>query len=185
MGGVISCWQSWPFLFSLRWDQWPWHRRQRNQRLPTGIPLLGSRATIWVVAQIHLLLAGFVLGVPIFGLVCEIVGIKTGDKRHDNLAKEYTKLLTASFATTAMFGGVFLFSLIAFYPKFFNYMINVFWPTYVVYALLFVFETINRYLYWYGLDVMMNKKWLHITLGVCLNLAGFLIMIVTNAWLPL
>ncbi|MEK6577460.1 MAG: cytochrome ubiquinol oxidase subunit I, partial [Nitrospirota bacterium] len=146
------------------------------------IPLLGSRGIIWVVAQIHLLLAGFVLGVPIFGLVCEIIGIKTGDKRYDNLAKEFTKLLTASFATTAMFGGVLLFSLITFYPKFFNYMTNVFWPTYIVYALLFVFETISLYLYWYGWDVMMNKKWLHITLGVCLNLAGFLIMIVSNAW---
>ncbi|MEK7307251.1 MAG: hypothetical protein AAB014_06385, partial [Nitrospirota bacterium] len=67
------------------------------------IPLIGSRGIIWVVAQIHLLLAGFVLGVPIFGLVCEIIGIKTGDKRYDNLAKEFTKLLTASFATTAMF----------------------------------------------------------------------------------
>ncbi|MEK7871782.1 MAG: cytochrome ubiquinol oxidase subunit I, partial [Nitrospirota bacterium] len=91
------------------------------------IPLLGSRGIIWVVGEIHLLLAGFVLGVPIFGLVCEIIGIKTGDKRYDNLAKEFTKLLTASFATTAMFGGVLLFSLIAFYPKFFMYMTNVFW----------------------------------------------------------
>lgn len=146
------------------------------------IPFIGSRVIIWVVAQIHLLLAGFVLGVPIFGLVCEIIGVKTGDKRYDNLAKEFTKLLTASFATTAMFGGVLLFSLIAFYPKFFNYMTNVFWPTYAVYALLFVFETITLYLYWYGWDVMQNKKWLHLTLGFLLNLAGFLIMIVSNAW---
>ncbi len=146
------------------------------------IPLLGSRAIIWVVAQTHLLLAGFVLGVPIFGLVCEIIGVKTGDKRYDNLAKEFTKLLTASFATTAMFGGVLLFSLISFYPKFFNYMVGVFWPTFIVYAFLFVFETVSLYLYWYGWDVMMNKKWLHITLGILLNIAGFLIMIVSNAW---
>jgi len=61
-------------------------------------------------------------------------------------------------------------------------MVNVFWPTFIVYAFLFVFETVSLYLYWYGWDVMMNKKWLHIFLGVCLNLAGFLIMIVSNAW---
>lgn len=146
------------------------------------VPFLGSRVVIWVLAQIHLLLAGFVLGVPIFGLVCEIIGVKTGDKRYDNLAREFTKLLTASFATTATFGGVLLFALITFYPKFFMYMTNVFWPTYIVYAFLFAFETLSLYLYWYGWDVMMNKKWLHIFLGVCLNLAGFLIMIVANAW---
>ena len=54
----------------------------------------GSRNVIWVVAQLHLLLAGFVLGVPIFAWICEIVGWKTGEQRYDKLAKEFTKLLT-------------------------------------------------------------------------------------------
>src|SRR5262245_9916718 len=57
------------------------------------IPQLGgSRNIIWVIAQLHLLLAGFVLGVPIFAWVCEIVGWRSGDKRYDKLAKEFTKL---------------------------------------------------------------------------------------------
>ena len=77
----------------------------------------GSRNVIWVVAQLHLLLAGFVLGVPIFAWLCEIVGWKSGDKRYDKLAKEFTKLLTSSYATTALFGGILLFLLIGFYPK--------------------------------------------------------------------
>ena len=34
--------------------------------------ILGSRNLIWIIAQQHLLLAGFVLGVPIFAWVCEI-----------------------------------------------------------------------------------------------------------------
>ncbi|MGH7167749.1 MAG: hypothetical protein ACREII_04380, partial [Nitrospiraceae bacterium] len=64
------------------------------------IPQLGgSRNIIWVIAQQHLLLAGFVLGVPIFAWVCEIVGVRTGDKRYDKLAKEFTKLLTSAYAT--------------------------------------------------------------------------------------
>src|SRR5688500_1798409 len=33
----------------------------------------GSRNIIWVIAQLHLLLAGFVLGGPIFAWLCEIV----------------------------------------------------------------------------------------------------------------
>ena len=38
--------------------------------------LVGSRNFIWVIAQLHLLLAGFVLGVPIFAWLCEVVGWK-------------------------------------------------------------------------------------------------------------
>ena len=81
------------------------------------IPYIGSRNTIWVVAQLHLLLAGFVLGVPIFAWLCEVVAWKTGEKRYDKLAKEFTKLLTSAYATTALFGGILLFLLISFYPK--------------------------------------------------------------------
>ena len=58
------------------------------------IPGIGSRNIVWVIAQLHLLLAGFVLGVPIFAWLCEIVGWKSGEKRYDKLAKEFTKLLT-------------------------------------------------------------------------------------------
>ncbi|MEO7819416.1 MAG: cytochrome ubiquinol oxidase subunit I, partial [Actinomycetota bacterium] len=84
------------------------------------IPYVGSRNMIWIVAQLHLLLAGFVLGVPIFAWLCEVVAWKTGEKRYDKLAKEFTKLLTSAYATTALFGGILLFLLISFYPKLMN-----------------------------------------------------------------
>ena len=76
------------------------------------VPYIGSRNLIWIVAQIHLLLAGFVLGVPIFAWVCELIGVFTKNIRYDWLAREFTKLLTAAFATTATFGGILLFLLI-------------------------------------------------------------------------
>jgi len=85
------------------------------------IPYVGSRNLVWIIAQLHLLLAGFVLGVPIFAWLCEVVGYKSGDKRYDKLAKEFTKLLTSSYATTALFGGILLFLLIGFYPKLMAY----------------------------------------------------------------
>lgn len=34
------------------------------------VPGIGSRNLVWIVAQLHLLLAGFVLGVPIFAWLC-------------------------------------------------------------------------------------------------------------------
>ncbi len=146
------------------------------------IPFIGSRNLIWIIAQTHLLFAGFVLGVPMFALVCEFIGFRTGDMRYDKLAKEFTKLLTASYATTAVFGGILLFLLIGLYPKFFTYMSDIFYPSYLVYSILFLLETTTLYLYWYGWDAMMNRKWLHLFLGLMLNVFGFYIMIVANAW---
>ncbi len=148
------------------------------------IPGIGSRNIIWVIAQLHLLLAGFVLGVPIFAWLCEIVGWKTGEKRYDKLAKEFTKLLTSSYATTALFGGILLFLLIAFYPKLMAYLTDIFFPSFIVYCLLFLVETVTLYLYWYGWDAMQEggKKKFHLFLGFLLNVFAFFIMIVPNSW---
>ncbi len=85
-------------------------------------PLFGhqipSRVAIWVVAQLHLYLAAFVLAVPIFALIIEYIGYKTGDKKYDRLAYEFTKLLSVSFSLTATLGAVLTFMLIVLYPKF-------------------------------------------------------------------
>ncbi len=68
-------------------------------------PVIGSRTAVWVLAQLHLLFAAFVLAVPIFALIIEFIGYKTGDKRYDKLAYEFTKLLSVSFSMTATFGA--------------------------------------------------------------------------------
>ena len=56
-------------------------------------PLIGSRAAVWIAAEIHLMFAAFVLGVPIFAVVAEAIGIFGKDQRYDRLAKEFTRLL--------------------------------------------------------------------------------------------
>jgi hypothetical protein len=147
------------------------------------IPYLGSRNAIWIVAQLHILFAGFVLGVPMFALTCEYIGYKTGDVRYDKLAKEFTKLLTASFGTTATFGAILLFLLVGMYPKLFNYLSGIFFPTFVLYSFLFILETVVLYIYWYGWDYMAGRKKLHLFMGLLLNLVGLAIMWTADAWL--
>ncbi len=147
------------------------------------IPGLGSRNVIWIVAQQHLLLAGFVLGVPIFAWVCEIVGWKSNEARYDKLAKEFTKLLTSAYATTALFGGILLFLLIGLYPKLMAYLSDIFFPSFLAYCMLFLMETAVLYMYWYGWDAMQGrKKWIHLSLGFLLNLFALGIMVVPNSW---
>ena len=45
--------------------------------------VIGSRVAVWIVAQIHLYFAAFVLGVPIFAVTVEFIGMRTKDPRYD------------------------------------------------------------------------------------------------------
>ena len=146
-----------------------------------AFPRMGSRVAIWIVAQLHLLFAAFVLAVPIFALIIEFIGYKTKDKRYDHLAYEFTKLLSVSFSLTATFGAALTFMLIILYPKFTNYMMSVFSPTFLPYVGLFFFEAFFLYTYYYGWGKFSPR--IHLLLGVGLNLVGTGIMLIANAWL--
>jgi cytochrome d ubiquinol oxidase subunit I len=144
-------------------------------------PGVGSRVAIWSVAQLHLLFAAFVLAVPMFAFIIEVIGYKTGDERYDRLAYEFTKLLSVSFSLTATFGAFLTFMLIILYPKFTNYLMSVFSPTFLPYVLLFFFEAFFLYTYYYGWGKF--HPLVHLGLGLGLNLVGTAIMLIANAWL--
>jgi len=145
------------------------------------VPVIGSRVAIWMVAQLHLLFAAFVLAVPIFAFIVEAIGYKTGDRRYDRLAHEFTKLLSVSFSLTATFGAFLTFMLIILYPKFTNYMMSVFSPTFLPYVLLFFAEAFFLYTYYYGWGKF--HPLVHLGLGLALNVVGTAIMFIANAWL--
>ena len=146
---------------------------------------IDSRLIVWIVSELHLMFAAFVLGVPIFAVIVEIVGFKGGDIKYDKMAKEFTKLLSAAFATTASLGGLLGFCLFGLYPEFMGHMTNVFAPTMYIYALMFFGEAFTLYGYYYSWEILKGtafKKWFHIMLGVMLNLFGTGLMFITNSW---
>jgi len=87
-----------------------------------AFPVLGSRLAVWAVAQLHLNFAAFILGVPIFAVIIEIIGWRTRDARYDWLSHEFVKLTFAAFSTTALLGALLLFLFVGYYPKFWTYM---------------------------------------------------------------
>jgi cytochrome bd-type quinol oxidase subunit 1 len=148
-----------------------------------SFPLIGSRLAVWAVAQLHLNFAAFILGVPIFAVIIEIIGWRTGDARYDWLSHEFVKLTFAAFSTTALLGALLLFLFVGYYPRFWTYMTSIFFPTYWVYAALFFAETFTVYLWYYGWDWLSgSKKWIHVSLGVLSNLFGTAILFVANSW---
>ncbi len=144
---------------------------------------IDGRLMVWIVSELHLMFAAFVLGVPMFAVTVEIIGAKSGDIRFDNLAREFTKLLSAAFATTAALGGLLAFCLYGMYPGFMRYMTDVFHPIMFVYALLFFAEAFCLYGYYYSWDILKEKgKWFHIFLGIMLNVFGTTLMFLANSW---
>ncbi len=65
---------------------------------------LDSRRLIWFLAQMHLFFGAFVLGVPLFAVIVEVVGWRNNDNKLDKLAYEFTSLLSVAYATTAALG---------------------------------------------------------------------------------
>jgi len=148
-----------------------------------SFPAIGSRLAVWGIAQLHLNFAAFILGVPIFAVIIEIMGWRTGEARYDWLAHEFVKLIFAAFSATALLGALLLFLFIGYYPKFWAYMSGIFYPTFGVYAALFFLETFTVYLWYYGWDWLSgSRKWIHVSLGVLSNLFGTAILFVSNAW---
>lgn len=146
------------------------------------VPYIGSRNLIWIVAQLHLLFGAFILGVPVFAWICEIIGVWTKEERYVKLAREFTNLVLVAFEITAMTGAFLLLFLLALYPKVVYYLAGIFLPTFYVYVLLFGASMITLYLYWSGFETMKRRKGLHLFMGFLLNLSGVLIMVVPNAW---
>ncbi|HEV8676485.1 MAG TPA: cytochrome ubiquinol oxidase subunit I [Methylomirabilota bacterium] len=165
-----------------------WAQEPQREAAYRAFPWVGSRLAVWVVAQIHLNFAAFILGVPIFAVIIEFMGWRTGldrpeGRRYDWLAHEFVKLTFAAFSTTALLGGLLLFFLITLYPKFWTYMSAIFAPTMWLYAALFFLETFAVYLWYYGWEWLSGpRKGIHLALGVLSNLLGTAILVVSNSW---
>ncbi len=140
---------------------------------------LDSRKVVWFLAQMHLFFGAFVLGVPLFAVIIEIVGWRSNDQRYDKLAYEFTSLLSVAYATTAAFGGMLAFALFSLYPTFMGYMAGTFKDVMFVYAILFFFETFALYIYYYGWNAMKNRAPYSARLQMIFKAIGVALFIVT------
>ena len=154
-------------------------------RIYGDFPFIGGRVAVWGAAQIHLLFAAFVLGVPMFAVVAEAVGMFGGDQKYDKLAKEFTRLLLVAYSATAIWGAILSFLLITIFPNLWVYLAEIFEVSMWIYVGLFFFESFTLYLYYYGWDRWSQgrAKLGHLGLGLLLNVFGTAVMLIANSWL--
>ncbi len=138
---------------------------------------LDSRKVVWFLAQMHLFFGAFVLGVPLFAVIIEIVGWRNKDVKFDRLAYEFTSLLSVAYATTAAFGGLLAFALFTLYPTFMGYMAGTFKDVMFIYALLFFAETFALYLYYYGWNWLNNTRILDNKIILCCRILGVAVLL--------
>jgi cytochrome bd-type quinol oxidase subunit 1 len=150
-----------------------------------SFPGIGGRGAVWIAAQVHLMFAAFVLGVPMFAVITELIGMLSKEERYDRLSKEFTRLLVFAYSATALWGGLLLFLLSTLYPAFWGHMAEIFSLSMWIYAGLFFVESFTLYLYYYGWDrwKLGRAKWGHWGLGILLNVWGTIVMFIANGWL--
>jgi cytochrome bd-type quinol oxidase subunit 1 len=148
-------------------------------------PVIGSRAAVWIAAQVHLMFAAFVLGVPMFAVVTEAIGIFGKDDRYDRLSKEFTRLLLIAYSATALWGGTLTFLLITLYPRFMAHLTEIFAVSFWAYVALFFVESATLYIYYYGWERWRagRAKMFHWSLGILLNVWGTAVLFIANSWL--
>jgi hypothetical protein len=150
---------------------------------------IDSRLAVWVAAQLHLDFAAFVLAVPMFALVIEYTGWRAAKRnpqsaaRYDWLAHEMARLLPAAYSLTVILGATLAFLLFTAYPGFMKYLTGIFGPTFVVYPLFFLAETLCLYFWYYSWDRLQGDlKWVHLLLGLLLNIFGTIVLFIADAW---
>ncbi len=145
---------------------------------------VGGRNYVWVLAQMHLFLAAFVLAVPLFVVVIELTGVLKGDDRYDVMAHEFMRISIAAYSLTALAGGGLTLALFLFYPVVMGYLMRVFQGQVLFYALLFGLETVFLYVYYYSWNALRygDRKWFHLSIGLLLNAVGTTLMFLANAW---
>jgi cytochrome bd-type quinol oxidase subunit 1 len=150
-----------------------------------NFPVVGARTAVWIAAQVHLMFAAFVLGVPMFAVVAEAIGIFGKDQRYDRLAKEFTRLLLIAYSATAIWGAVLVFFLTTMYPRFWSHLSDIFEVSMWIYVGLFFLESFTLYLYYYGWDRWKygGGKYAHWGLGILLNVWGTAVMFIADSWL--
>ena len=149
---------------------------------------LDNRLAIWIVTQQHTYFGGFVLALPIFCLIIEVMGLLARDRvaavRYDRLARDFLRISLIAFSISSLLGVSLVAALAVLYPTFFGYITGVFKSMMGIYAMVFLAESGALCLYYYSWDRMSvgGLKWMHAAFGVVLNVFGTILLFLANSW---
>ena len=152
------------------------------------VPFVNNRLIVWFVTQQHTYFGGFVLALPLFSLLLELIGVtrkqENARRQYDGLAHDILRVSLVALSITALLGALMLVMFLTLYPAFMQYMGGTFKAVMPVYATVFVGEAFFLALYYYSWDRLRvgAMKWIHLAIGVISNGIGVVLLLMANAW---
>ncbi|MEO5657975.1 MAG: cytochrome ubiquinol oxidase subunit I [Nitrospiria bacterium] len=153
---------------------------------PFPSPLNESRVIIWVLAQQHLYVGAFILGVLFLVTLSE--GWALVSRREEapwarRAAQEMLRLVILAIAVGALSGALLLAGLWLWYPGLSHYLAAVFRPSVLFYGVLVVSFNLTAIRYYYSWPTEeSDRRWDHLALGVFANILGVALVLVANSW---
>jgi cytochrome d ubiquinol oxidase subunit I len=142
-----------------------------------------SRAQMAVSLAFHIVFASLGVGLPLFLLVAEYLGIRRKDGIWMDLARRWAKAFSLLFAVGAVSGTVLSFSLGLFWPGLMGRFGSVIGLSFSLEAFAFFLEAIFLGIYLYGWDRL--SPWKHWMSGIPIAVSGAAsawFVVTVNAW---
>ena len=146
--------------------------------------LLIARSQMAMSLGFHIIFAAVGIGMPVLMVVAEALGMRTGDRTYEVLARRWSKGVAILFAVGAVSGTVLSFELGLLWPQFMEYAGPIIGMPFSMEGFAFFLEAIFLGIYLYGWDRIPRA--LHLASGVMVALCGTMsgvFVVATNAWM--
>jgi hypothetical protein len=146
-----------------------------------------SRLIIWMVAQQHLYWSGLAVGALMLVTLLEIGAILGRPERsaaQDQWVYDILRIVMGGFSVAALLGAGLGGCLLVLYPDLTGYLVKIFRPWILLYAVLALVLTVLAYGYYYSWRLWSRGafKYLHASLGVLANVAATTMVLIANGW---
>jgi len=129
------------------------------------IPLITNRWTVGIFFLVHIIFGSFTMGSLVLGPSFEWIGMARRDARFERYARALGNVNVKIFSLGATLGGFAVIVVTALYPRFFVYLITIFfWPAVVAFSIWFL-TLIGLLTYNLRWDRFASRKGLHVAIG--------------------
>jgi hypothetical protein len=145
------------------------------------IPLITNRWTVGIFFLVHIIFGSFTMGSLVLGPTFEWIGVARRDARFERYARALGNVNVKIFSLGATLGGFAVIVVTGLYPRFFVYLITIFfWPALVAFSIWFL-TLIGLLTYNLRWDRFATRKGAHIAIGYFTALTEHIFLIIIVA----
>ena len=139
---------------------------------------------VWIeeITYSHIPIATLITAYMLLSPLFEYIGVRRNDPRWDRLSKSFVWFSMILFSPGAALGTGIPIFIMGTYPEFWSRWTNLFfWPLIAQFVFFLAEVFFLFFMYYLTWDKWANRKRLHISMGVCAALSGFLVQVVWDS----